>query len=272
MSFTPIMPTGGYAGWKFLQRTLEKQQTAYAASGPIQRDDAQFRARIGQVRTAENLVSDRGLLGVALGAFGLDADIDNRFFIRKVLEEGTLDEGSLANRLSDKRYRDFSKAFGFGDYSTPRTVLSDFPDEILSRYRAMQFEASVGEVDADMRLALATQRELPLLAAQDSKETTKWYSIIGSPSLSLAFQKALGLPASIGALDIDQQVAAYQKKAQTAFGTSDPAIFADPARTEGFVRQMLLRSEIATLQTQSRATIALQLLQGIGNRTLSVRM
>lgn len=45
----------------------------------IRNDEAYFRAKIGSVKTAEQLVSDRRLLKVALGAFGLEADINNRF-------------------------------------------------------------------------------------------------------------------------------------------------------------------------------------------------
>ena len=46
----------------------------------------------------------------ALGAFGLDGDINNRFFIRKVLEGGTLTAGALATKLTDKRYAQMSAA------------------------------------------------------------------------------------------------------------------------------------------------------------------
>jgi hypothetical protein len=61
-------------------------------------------------------VGDRRLLEVALGAFGLDDDIRNRFFIRKVLEEGTTSPSRrFANRLSDKRYLALAETFGFGD-------------------------------------------------------------------------------------------------------------------------------------------------------------
>ena len=40
---------------------------------------------------------------MALGAFGLQDDINNRYFIRKILEEGTTNEDALANRFSDTR-------------------------------------------------------------------------------------------------------------------------------------------------------------------------
>ncbi len=102
----------------------------------IQRDTDYFLENIGKIDTAEDLVNDRRLLSVALGAFGLDEDIDSKYFIRKVLEDGTLDPEALSNKLADKRYLDFSQAFGFGDYGIPpRTKVSDFATEIVDATR-----------------------------------------------------------------------------------------------------------------------------------------
>ncbi len=265
MSYAPIVPLGGYAGWAFLNRTMESQKAAFAASADLQNRESYFRDKIGSITTAEELVNDRRLLSVALGAFGLDDDISNRYFIRKVLEEGTLDTGSLANKLSDKRYLALSKAFGFGDYSTPRTVLSDFPDEILQKYEEHQFEIAVGNSDETMRMALTVQRELPELAGKPTSENTKWYSIIGSKTLSVAFQTALGLPSSMGTLDVDQQVSIYRQKAETVFGSADPAQFTEPDTLNKLVKLYLLRDEMASVSSQSGQSIALQLLQGQGS-------
>ena len=100
MSFSPVVPSGGYAGWTFLKRTQDRQQAALQADPVFKRDEAYFRAKIGSVTSAEQLVSDRRLLKVALGAFGLDADINNKFFLRKVLEDGTLStDAKLFGRL-----------------------------------------------------------------------------------------------------------------------------------------------------------------------------
>ena len=115
MSFQPVLPLAGYAGWSFLKRTLARQQVAQQASPVQQRDEAYFREKIGKVTTAEQLVSDKRLLRISLTAFGLEADQNSTAFIRKVLEGGTLKEGSLANRLADKQYQKFAAAFGFGD-------------------------------------------------------------------------------------------------------------------------------------------------------------
>ena len=272
MSYQPIVPFSGFASWSFLNRTLEMQQAAFSASSEFQRDEDYFREKISSVRTAQDLVDDRRLLKVALGAFGLDDDIENKFFIRKVLEEGSLDSESLANKLADKTYLTFTQAFGFGDYTTPRTVLSDFPDDIVAKYEARQFEVAVGESDEDMRFALALQRDLPELAVKDSSETTKWYSIIGSPTLSAVFQTALGLPSSVGALDVDTQVRMYAAKADQLYGAGDPAQFSDRDKLEMLTRDFLLRAQLNTARSISSGNAALTLLQNAAQGGLSLRL
>ena len=132
MTFQPVIPFGGFAGWAFLKRTMATQQAALQASSTNQRDEAYFREKIGKIETAEDLVSDRRLLRVALTAYGLEGDINNKAFIRKVLEDGTLKEGALSGRLANKQYEKFSAAFGFGDFSVPRSQLSDFADKPLA--------------------------------------------------------------------------------------------------------------------------------------------
>jgi hypothetical protein len=243
MSYTPVVPLGGYAGWKFLARTREVQKEAFVASPSLQREAAHFRERIGGISTAEELVADRRLLSVALGAFGLGDDIANRYFIRKVLEDGTLKPEALANKLSDKRYLEFSRAFGFGDYATPRTKLSDFADTILARYETQAFEAAVGGQNDQMRLALNAESELAQIAGRPVSENAKWFTIMGSAPLREVFQTALGLPRAVAALDLDQQLSSYRDRAERVLGSPAIGQFADPARVENLIRVYLLRAE-----------------------------
>ena len=271
MSYSPVIPASGYAGWKLLNRTMEKQKAAFVASAEIRRDEDYFRAKIGTVKTAEDLVSDRRLLKVALGAFGLDSDINNKFFIRKVLDEGTLDPKSLANKLADKTYLKLSEAFGFGDFATPRTALSNFADEILAKYETRQFEIAVGDSDDTLRLALAAQRELPELAAQSKSDKTKWYSLIASKSLSGVMRTALGLPESLGALNVDQQLTFYKQKAQSVLGSSDFATFSRPETIEKIVRNYLVRAQISDGSAISSGNATLQLLKSSQGSSFSIR-
>lgn len=262
MTYTPAIPLGGYAGWAFLKRTMPVQTAAFAGSPHLKRDEDYFRAKIGKIDTSEQLVSDRRLLRVALGAFGLDGDINNTYFIRKVLEEGTLKTGTLANRLADKQYLKLSAAFGFGDFKTPSSKVSTFPDKILAAFRARQFEVAVGTQNPDMRLALNLQRELPGIAAKaGSTDTAKWFSVMGNAGLRRVFEKALGLPAGLGALDLDQQLGAFREKAQSQLGSDSMAQFADPDKVEGLLRRFLLRSEADSFAQSTSGNAVLQLMQ-----------
>lgn len=268
MSYTPVIPASGYAGWKLLNRTMEKQKAAFAASADIKRDEDYFRAKIGSITTAEDLVSDRRLLKVALGAFGLDSDIDNKFFIRKVLETAADDKTGLANKLADKTYLKLANAFGFGDNpDAPRTQTSGFADEILTKYETRQFETAVGESDESYRLAMAAQRDLGELVASSSTNNAKWYSVIGSKSLSTVMRTALGLPESVSSLDVDQQLVIYTQKAKSVLGSSDFSTFSDSAVMEKTIRLYLVRSQLETNSTISSGSVALQLLQAGGSVT-----
>jgi len=262
MTYTPVLPVGGYAGWTILNRTMAKQTAAFVKSPEIKRDEDYFRANIGKITTADQLVKDRRLLKVALGAFGLDADLNNKAFIQKVLKDGTLKVDALANKLADKQYQKLSAAFGFGDFTVPRTKLSDFPDKILNAYRARQFEAAVGRQDGDLRLALNAQRELETLAKRSTSESTKWFGVLGNSALKQVFTKALGLPSSVGSIDLDRQLQLFQDKAQAIFGIPTVSQFSDPAKMEGLVRRFLVRSQTDAIlgQAGSQST-ALAMLQ-----------
>lgn len=264
MSFAPVVPLSGYGGWTFLQRTMATQKAAFQASPATKTDEAYFREKIGAITTAEDLVADRRLLKVALGAFGLDADIGNKYFIRKVMESSTLDTAALANRLADKQYLKLAKAFGFGDFAVPRTQLSDFADTILNPYHDRQFEIAVGEQNGDLRLALNAERELASLAASGSGDSTKWFTIMGNAPVRQVFQTAFGLPAGFGAIDLDRQLEVLRSKAEAAFGDASVAQFTDPERVEALLRRFLTRSEATSLSPLTPGFGALQLLQSSG--------
>ncbi len=262
MSFQPVLPLSGFAGWSFLKKTMARQQVALQTVPAQVRDEAYFRDKIGKVKTAEQLVNDKRLLRISLAAFGLEADANSKAFIQKILEGGTLKEGSLANKLADKQYQKLSAAFGFGDFKVPRTAISTFPDEILTQFRTRSFETAVGNQNNAYRLAMNAEREIPALAAKSTSETSKWYSILGNAPLREVMQTAFGLPKSFAAIDLDQQVTVLKDKTKAAFGSSAISQFSDPAKMEALVRRFLFRSEIQDLGTgSSPAAIALTLLR-----------
>lgn len=262
MSFQPIVPMGGYAGWRFLERTLETQQTAHAESAPIRRLTDHFRNAIGTVETLDDFMADRQLVQVALGAFGLGDDIGNTAFIRKVLEEGTFEERAFANRLSDRRYAAFSEAMGFGNIGGPgRTHLSGFADEIVSAFETGRFAGAVGAVDNDMRLALNLDTGLQDVLDRHEGVDSRWFAIMGTPPLRAMFETGLGFPPAFGQIDIDQQLDQFKERARQALGSEDPAAFATPEAREELIRLYMIRSEARQIGASQGGSIALTLLR-----------
>ncbi|MDZ4088325.1 MAG: DUF1217 domain-containing protein [Tabrizicola sp.] len=262
MSFQPVLPLSGFTGWGFLKRTMERQQAVQQALPVQQRDEAYFRDKIGKADTAEKLVNDKRLLRIALTAFGLEGDVNSKAFIQKILEGGTLKEGSLANKLADKQYQKFAAAFGYGDFSVPRTRLSTFPDEILTQFRARSFETAVGAQNNTFRLAMNAEREIPALASRTISENAKWFTVLGNAPLREVMQTALGLPKSFSSINLDQQVAVLKKRTEAAFGSSDIGQFRDPKKLEALTRRFILQSEMqGQAAANSPAATALQLLR-----------
>ncbi len=260
--FQPIIPSSGLGGWRFLQETYDSQFEAFSQSVTLQRDTDYFKDKVGEVISAKDLVSDRRLLGVALGAFGLQDDINNRYFIQKILEEGTTSEDSLANRFSDARYREMSEAFGFGPSEFLKVGETDFVTAIVERFQANSFEVAAGEQRDSMRVALYAQRELGQVAELESSTDTKWFTVLGDPPLRQLFEKALNLPSSIGQIDIDQQLQVFKDRAVSVFGSDKFDQFLDDEARQNVITKFILRDQIDSFgKGFSSGSIALTLLQ-----------
>lgn len=265
MNFQPVIPGGGLVGWRFLQQTYDAQFETFNKSLQLDRDSEYFIQNINEIRTAEELVSDRRLLGVALGAFGLQEDLNNRYFVQKILEEGASSEDALANRLPDERYRQLSEAFGFGPGAAIATGDAAGMAEIAQKNRVQAFEIAVGEQNDNMRIALYGERELDALARAAISEDAKWYSLMGMPPLRSMFETALNLPSAFAGIDIDKQMEVFRDKIRSVMGDASVAQFADPEARDRLTSLFLVRAQITEMNAiSSSAANALALLQAAG--------
>lgn len=263
MSFQPVVPLGGIAGWRFLERTQASQQASFEKGAELQRDIAYFQEKIGGIGSAADLVADRRLLKVALGAFGLEGEIDKKAFIRKIMDEGTTDPAALANRMTDKSWYKLAEAFGFGDAGGTKTGDVGFAAKIVAAYKTRAFEVAVGDADNNMRLAMNFRREIAELA---QGEGGSWYSLLGSKPLREVVEKAFGLPTAFGQIDIDQQREILRDKASALFGADSLAVFQDAANVEKVINRFLARAQIEEgVSSTSPGAAALTLLQSMND-------
>lgn len=265
MPFPPAVPFTGLAGLRFLDRTYQRQFELFSSSPEIERRVDYFMQKAGEVRSLDDLMGDRRLLTVVLGAFGLDEDIGKRAFIRKVLEEGTVDSQAFANRLVEPAYRQMSKALGFGDVGG-YLFQQETRQRIVDDYRTRQFEREVGESDLDLRLAMNFRREAVRIVEEGGTERTMWLKLLGSQPLRSVVEGALGLNAGFATLDLDRQVDEIGDRSRQLLGGDDPAALAEPAVMDAFVERFLLNAQLANGQVSSttRGLTALTVLQSAG--------
>lgn len=265
MTYQPIVVGSGVSGWRFLQATLDRQVQSFTQSAVHSRDTEYFRDHITGVGTAEDLVSDRRLLSVALEAFGLKDDLANTYFVRKILEDGTSARDALANKLADSRYADFSKAFGLGPNETSQTASTGFADKILSRYTAQSFEAAVGTQDEAMRISLFARRELSDPSNPSQSDEANWFRMMAAPPMRRFFETALGFPSAISRIDLDKQLEMFRAKARQTLGTDRFDDLRTPDMQERLTNLFLVRDQALSFSPSSNsASVALALLSNSG--------
>lgn len=266
MTFAPLLPATGVVGFKLLSATEASQRAVFDRQPEISRDVAYFTENISKVKNAEDLVSDRRLLRVALGAFGLDDEIDKRAFLRKILEEGSDSPDALAKRLVDPRYADFAKSFGFGDILGARTQDVGFAGKITTAYQDRQFEIAVGEQDEGLRLALNFRREIKEYANAAIPEGVAWLSVLGDKPVRKVFEGAFGLGQAFSQIDVDRQRDELRERNDKAFGSRSLDIFKDDAAVEKVIDRFLARRSAESGPSASTPGFAaLTLLQSASN-------
>lgn len=263
MPYQPIVPASGYLGWRLFERLAPRQLELFRDDATIARNIDYFNDKITSAKSAKDLVDDRRLLTVALGAYGLQDEIDKKAFIQKVLEEGTDEPTSLANRLNDPRWKEFAEGFGYGNIAGPRILLSAFRESVGQRYIERGFEQSVGNVDTDIRLALNFKREISKIAASENVDRIGWFQVLGQRPVRAVFESALGLPDSIGSLDIDKQKSAFEDRFRNIFGAESLSSLNDPEFVEALLRRFFLQSSLTNGPAAStRGSAALNILTG----------
>jgi hypothetical protein len=74
-----------------------------------------YKDNIGKVKSVDDFVNNTRLFSYAMKAYGLEDMTYAKAFMRKVLESDVNDSSSFVNKLTDKRFLTFAKAFQFSD-------------------------------------------------------------------------------------------------------------------------------------------------------------
>lgn len=265
MSFQPVIIGTGLPAWNLLKSTFAAQRQLHASNPQTKSDTQYFKVTFDQLNTVDDIVSDRRVMRVILGAFGLSADIDNRHFIKTVMDQGTSSPDALANKLSDRRYKSLAESFDFSTAPPAHTLQPDLKDKVAEDFRLQNFEEAVGTTNNDMRLALSFQRSIEGLASSATNNSIAWFQVMATPPLREVIQTALGLPSEFSNLDVDEQQDRLVEKSKSVFGTGEVAELNDSEISEKVVQRFLVKQQVSQLSVASPLQTALVLLQSRRN-------
>lgn len=199
---------------------MERSLTRTAKAPDVERATANYLDKIGNVHSIKDFLADERVFSFAMTAFGLGEMTYAKAFIRKILEEGVDDPGSLANKLSDRRYREFAEAFNFARYGETTTTFDRTRQGTVDRYVRQMLEVNAGRQNEGVRLALYFERKAP--------EIKSAMDILADRALLRVVQTATGLSPLTAAADIDKQ-------AEMISARLDIASLKDPEKLQLFL-------------------------------------
>lgn len=152
--------------FRLISRDIDASLAKVANQAAVKRESEYFRANIGKIKSPEELVKNTRLFNYAMKAFGLGELTYAKGFMLKAMKEGLDDPNSFANKLTDKRYAEFVKAFNFaalGENATSYNVARDstvksFTNRVTAfgllaespeaKAATAHFKANIGKIDS----------------------------------------------------------------------------------------------------------------------------
>ncbi|MGE0055769.1 MAG: DUF1217 domain-containing protein [Hyphomicrobium sp.] len=219
----------------------------------VQRETAYYEAKISDIKSIDDFMGDNRIYAYVLHAFGMDDVAPSKALVRKVLGGGVDDNNSLANSLSDSRFRDLTETFNFARYGTATTSFTRTQSGLVDRYMRATLERNAGQINEGVRLALYFQRKAP--------QITSIYQVLGDKALYKVVETALSLPTSLPAVGVEKQASIIAEKL-------DVSSLQDPVTLDKFIARFSNLWDLAQNTTGSSA--ALQLFQASSTSGISM--
>ncbi|KAA2237367.1 DUF1217 domain-containing protein [Salinarimonas soli] len=234
--------------YNLVTRDLDKSLARTASDPAIKREITAYEKSIRSVKSIDDFLENDTVYRVAMKAFGLEDMIYAKGFMRKVLEGGIASRDSFANKLADKRYREFADTFNFAQFGSATTAFSAAQDGVVKRYVRQTLEQREGESNEGVRLALYFARMAPGLKNA--------YQVLADPALSKVVRTALNLPEAMATTDIDKQARLIESRITFAD-------FKDKTKLDAFLKRFASMNDVN--QPQPMATALASLMAPVGS-------
>lgn len=180
-----------YMSYRLIAKDIDRSLQQVEKQPGVARETKYYLDNITKVKSVDEFVNNTRLFKYAMKAMGLQ-DMDYaKAFMKKALEGGIKDDGSFANKLTDKRYAEFVKVFNFFAYGEDATVYNPAQQGTAQRYQLEAVKAGVSPDNATLKAQTETY-------LKDIKDVKSIDDFLADDSLLNFALKAYGLSDKIG--------------------------------------------------------------------------
>jgi hypothetical protein len=217
-----------------------------AAEPEVKRAMDAFTAGVGKAKTVQELLANPAVMRVLMTANGLADQIPYTALARKALQSDLGDPKSLANRLTDTRWKPVVTTYDFANKALsviqdPKVIAT-----IANAYAEVTWRKSLDAATPGLSNALAFRKVASTISSV--------YQILGDPVMRSVVTTTLGIPLEIAFQPLEAQEQAVSTRL-------DITRFKDPKFVESFVQRYLLAAGTKATNTgtsPSLSTLAMQ--------------
>jgi hypothetical protein len=187
-----------------------------------------YQEKIQSVDSVSELLADRDVVDVVIGAFGFDPEEVTDDFLKQAFASDLSDPKSFVNLQSDSRWAELVASFNFdAEGNLTRETIGTVQQrgevmETVNKYLRQTLEEAEGESNEAVRLALYFQRTAPTV--------TDAYGLIADDALMAVFRTTFGYSDEFSNMDVDQQARIIEEN-------MDLADLQDPEKLERFLQR-----------------------------------
>jgi hypothetical protein len=231
-------PAAGSTNPVLALQAAEKNQTqdvaSTAAQPAVQVAMKAFTQAVSSATSVSQLLSNPAFMNVFLTANNMSDQVGFTALAKQALTSNLSDPNSLANQLTDTRWKTVAKTYNFAtaglaSLQTPAAIAS-----IANAYATATWEAGEDKVTPGLSKALAFKAQASTITTVDG--------VLGNPTVRNVVTTALGIPEQIAFQDIGAQEKAISDQL-------DVTQFQNPAFVETFAQRYLIANAAAVAAT-----------------------
>jgi hypothetical protein len=198
-----------------------------------------FTKAVQTASSVTQLLSNPAFMNVLLTANGMSDQIGYTALATKALTSNLNDPNSLANTLTDTRWKTLAQTYNFHAYGLSSIENSAAIASIANAYATATWQNNEDQVTPGLSNALAFKAQASTITSVDQ--------ILGNPTMRTVVTTALGIPIQIAFQPLEAQEKAISSQL-------DISRFKSPAFVESFVQRYLIANSGTASATRSSGT------------------